>query len=191
MYKNLNADHSFAEEISCYEYLGKFYVIDGLKRVSVAKYMGLSTIRSQVIRILPMRTDAQEVVEYVEFLSHYRHTKLYQLQFTQKGYFEKLQVALGRKPGYRWSDTDRANFLRHWSVIEGAFRKSYEESLRITPADALVVLLNRYTYDQIISMDSWVLARIFQAFWKEMYTLSFPDAGKAEVIHSVEVLQTA
>lgn len=191
LYKNLNADHSFAEEISCYEYLGKFYVIDGLKRVSVAKYMGLSTIRSQVIRILPMRTDAQEVVEYVEFLSHYRHTKLYQLQFTQKGYFEKLQVALGRKPGYRWSDTDRANFLRHWSVIEGAFRKSYEESLRITPADALVVLLNRYTYDQIISMDSWVLARIFQAFWKEMYTLSFPDAGKAEVIHSVEVLQTA
>ena len=99
-------------------------------------------------------------------------------------------MALGRKPGYRWTDTDRANFLRHWSVIEGAFRKSYEESLRITPADALVVLLNRYTYDQIISMDSWVLARIFQAFWKEMYTLSFPDAGKAEVIHSVEVLQT-
>lgn len=125
LYKNLKADHVFAEEISCYEYLGKFYVVDGLKRVSVAKYMGLSTIRSQVIRILPMHTNAQEVVQYIEFLGHYRQTKLYQLQFTQKGYFEKLQVALGRKSGYRWSDTDRADFLRHWSVIEGAFRKSY------------------------------------------------------------------
>ena len=191
LYKKLNADHTFAEEVSCYEYLGRFYVLDGLKRVSVAKFMGVSTIRAQVVRFLPMHTEAQEVAQYLEFLNHYRHTKLYQLQFTQKGYFEKLQIALGRNPGYRWSDTDRANFLRHWPVIEGAFRRSYEESLRITPADALVVLLNRYTFDQIISMDSWVLARIFQAFWKEMYTLSFPDAGKAEVIHSVEVLQPA
>ena len=191
LYKKLNADKAFDEEINCYEYLGRFYVLDGLKRVSVAKFMGASIIRAQVTRILPMRTEAQEVAQYLEFLTHYRHTKLYQLQFTQKGYFEKLQMALGRNPGYRWSDSDRTNFLRHWTVIEGAFRKSYEESLRITPADALVVLLNRYTFDQIISMDSWVLARIFQAFWKEMYTLSFPDAGKAEVIQSVEVLQTA
>ena len=191
LYRKLNADHAFDEEINCYEYLGRFYVLDGLKRVSVAKFMGASIIRAQVTRILPMRTEAQEVAQYLEFLTHYRHTKLYQLQFTQKGYFEKLQMALGRNPGYHWSDSDRTDFLRHWTVIEGSFRKSYEEALRITPADALVVLLNRYTFDQIISMDAWVLTRIFQAFWKEMYTLSFPDADKAEVIQSVEVLQPA
>ena len=36
LYKNLNADHSFAEEISCYEYLGKFYVMMFMENLSDA-----------------------------------------------------------------------------------------------------------------------------------------------------------
>ena len=160
LYNEIKTEEAFSDEIFCYEYLGKFYVCDGLKRVSVAKVIGLDVIKAKVIRILPMRTDTQEVVVYFHFLHCYRLTKLYQLQFMQAGSFEKLQKALGRKSGYCWSEADRSRFLQHWPVIERAFRKSFDDSLRITAADALVVLLDRYSFDQIISMDSWMLARL-------------------------------
>ena len=191
LYNDIQTAGAFSDEIFCYEYLGKFYVCDGLKRVSIAKFIGLDAIKSKVIRILPVRTDSQEIVIYFHFLHCYRLTKLYQLQFTQAGSFDKLQKALGRKSGYCWSEADRSRFLQHWPVIERAFGKSYGDSLRITAADALVVLLERYSFDQIISMDSWVLARLFQACWKDLYTLSFPDKVAATSIQTVEVLQTA
>ena len=191
LYKQYGMNQSFDDAISCFEYLGKFYVRDGLKRVSVAKFAGSKIMDADVVRILPMRTESQEVVLYFDFLSIYRRTKLYQLQFTQKGFFDQLQTALGRRPGYYWTDADRNAFLGHWERIEEAFYKSYQDSLRITAADALVVLLGRYSFDQIISMEPWVLARIFQAFWKELYALSFPEENKSEVIHTIGILQTA
>lgn len=191
IYRAMLDTEETVDEIACFEYLGRFYVHDGVKRVSVAKFQGVSSMRAKVIRILPVLTDSQEIAVYFDFLNYYRLTKLYQIQFTQDGFFEKLQLALGRKSGYRWSDADRAGFLKYWPTIEFAFRKSFEESLRITAADALVVLLDRYSFEQIISMDSWVLARVFQSFWKEMYSLSFPEKGIAAIAQSVEVLQTA
>lgn len=52
LYKTFHADNKFAEEIDCYEYLGRFYVFDGLKRVSVVKYLGTPTVAAHVILIL-------------------------------------------------------------------------------------------------------------------------------------------
>ena len=72
----------------------------------------------------------------------------------------------------KWSDSDRTSFLTHWPKIERAFQSSFDNGLNITPADALVVLLEKYSFAQIIRMDSWVLARIFQTCWKDLYQLS-------------------
>lgn len=178
--------------IQCYEYLGKFYVVDGLKRVSVAKFIKEPTIRSQIIRIMPIRTDVRSVQLYFDFLFQFQMTRIYQLQFTQEGYFEKLQKALGYDPAYKWTDSDRSSFLAVWPKIEEAFYKSYEECLHITVADALVVLLEKYTFDQISRMQPWILARIFQVFWKELYTLSSPRFSvKANCLQPEKVLQTA
>lgn len=178
--------------IQCYEYLGKFFVVDGLKRVSVAKFIKAPTIRSKVIRIMPIRTDARSIQLYYDFLFQFQLTRMYQLQFTQEGYFEKLQTELGYDPEYKWTDTDRSRFLAVWPKIEEAFHKSYEESLRITAADALVVLLQKYSIDQIAQMPSWVLARIFQSIWKELYTLSFSSISvKESQLQQERVLQTA
>ena len=178
--------------VHCYEYLGKFFVVDGLKRVSVAKFSKASTIRSKVIRIMPIRTDARSIQLYYDFLFQFQLTRMYQLQFTQEGYFERFQTELGFDPEYKWTDSDRSRFLAVWPKIEEAFHKSYEESLRITAADALVVLLQKYSIDQIAQMPSWVLARLFQAIWKELYTLSFPNVSvKESKLQPERVLQTA
>lgn len=190
IYADFISNDCVCDEIRCLEYLGRFYVADGLKRVSVAKFHGAPILRSQVIRIMPIKTDSKEVELYYDFLFHFRLTRLYQLQFTQPGHFEKMQRAFGKTPTGKWSDSDRAAFLLYWPTIEKAFHKSYSDYLNITAADALVVLLDKYSYTQISRMEPWVLARVFQVSWKELYTLSFPGFS----IHgkkSSEKLQTA
>lgn len=192
IYRQYCSEEELSGHIRCYECLGKFYVSDGLKRVSVAKYQKVDVIRSQVIRLMPIRTESEAIQQYYDFLFHFRLTRLYQLQFTQQGFFEKFQASLGNEPTYKWTDADRSGFLAIWPKIEYAFHKSFEDDLRITAADAMVVLLEKYPFEQIAQMESWVLARIFQALWKELYTLCYPDFTlNSKSRKSVEVLQTA
>ena len=170
-----------SKEICCLEYFGKFYVVDGLQEVSVAKYSGTYQIKSHVTRILPVKTESSMVEHYYDFLGQYDLTNLYQLQFTQPGYFEKLQSALDKEVTMKWSDSDRTSFLTHWPKIERAFQSSFDNGLNITPADALVILLEKYSYSQLIRMDSWVLARIFQTCWKDLYQLSYANRIESEM----------
>lgn len=192
IYLRYSRGESMPGIVQCYEYLGKFYVVDGLKRVSVAKVRKEPVISSRVIRIMPIRTDTRSVQLYYDFLYQFQMTRMYQLQFTQEGFFEKLQKAFGNDPAHKWTDSDRSRFLAVWPKIEEAFNKSYEECLHITAADAMVVLLEKYTVDQISRMQPWILARIFQVFWKELYTLSSPRFSvKVNSLQPKKVLQTA
>ena len=187
-YQALRGQES-SKEICCLEYLGKFYVVDGLQEVSVAKYSGTYQIKSHVTRILPIKTESSTVEHYYDFLVQFDLTNLYQLQFTQPGYFEKLQSALNKQASAEWTDTDRSKFLMHWPKIERAFQKSFDNCLNITSADALVVLLDKYSFTQLIGLDSWVLARIFQASWKDLCRLS--HANRAEADSNMGTLYTA
>lgn len=191
LYQEFLSDKGPLTAIRCYEYLGRFYVDDGAKRVSVLKHHGAATVSAQVIRIMPTCTQEENVQCYYEFLRHFRMTRLYQVSFTRPEHFAKLQAALGHEANYRWNDTDRYGFLFHWQTIETAFQRAYEGYLSITAADALVILLETYTYHQIIKMPVWVLTRVFQVHWRRMYELSFPGLplGKKErklsgVLHS-------
>ena len=140
---------------------------------------------------LSMPADIKEVKLCSDFLLQYHYTKLNQIHFTQPGFFEKFQIALDHNPTYRWTDADRDEFLRVWTKIESAFQKSYDNTLSISAADALVVLLERFSFDRIAAMDSWIIARMFQAHWKELYQLSFPETVAVETKHTVGILQTA
>ena len=54
--------------IIAYEYLNKFYVQEGNKRVSVLKYYEAVTIPGTVTRLVPARDDTLENKIYYEFL---------------------------------------------------------------------------------------------------------------------------
>lgn len=191
LYRVLLSNADFDKPISCYEYLGKFYVCDGMKRVSAAKYHRTACLRAQVIRILPLNAASREVSLYYDFLYQYRFTKLYQLQFTQPGFYEELQTGLGLRAMHRWSDSDRAYFLAHWPRIEEAFHKSYDGMLLITAADALVILMRKYSFDTITSMESWILPRVFQALGKELYALSLSVKSAMDEESEMAVPQSA
>ena len=50
-----------SDPIKVYEYLNRFYVVEGNKRVSVLTHVGAYSIRAEVIRILPKR-DTKTVI---------------------------------------------------------------------------------------------------------------------------------
>lgn len=191
LYQVLLSDADFDKPISCYEYLGKFYVCDGMKRVSAAKYHSVACLRAQVIRILPLNAVSREVSLYYDFLYQYRFTKLYQLQFTQPGFYDELQTELGLRATHRWSNSDRAYFLAHWPRIEEAFHNSYDGMLLITAADALVILMRKYSFEKIISMEFWILPRVFQALGKELYVLSLSVKSAMDEESEMAVPQSA
>ena len=153
--------------------------------------MGIAMIQAQVVRVMPVKTDSIEVQRYYEFLARYQLTGLYQLQFTQPGCFEEIGRAFGKRTAEEWSGADQTAFLKIWPKVENAFRSSYADYLPITAADAFAVLLRRFSLHQLMRMDTWILARVFQANWKELYSLNQTDAMMQPKETCLQVLQTA
>ena len=92
-------EEGIRDPIKAYEFMNKFYVEEGNKRVSVLKYFDVDSIPGYVTRIIPKRTDDLENKIYYEFLDFYNLTKINYIYFTKEGSFEKLIELVGKKPG--------------------------------------------------------------------------------------------
>ena len=164
-------EEGIRDPIRCYEYLGRFYVQEGNKRVSVMRYFGAVTIPGYVIRILPVHVPTTEILCYYEFVHNYPLTKLYQLQFTRLGSFLKLQAALGYEADHAWTDEERRQFLSAFFRFDTAFRKLGGEKLEATSADALLVWLGVYPFGSICDLSMADLTKSLQAVWQDVKAL--------------------
>ncbi len=63
-----HVDEGIRDPITCYEYMGRFYVQEGNKRVSVLKYFDASSITGNVTRVVPQYSDDPAVQMYYEFM---------------------------------------------------------------------------------------------------------------------------
>ena len=84
------SEEGIREPIICYEYLGKFYVQEGNKRVSVLRYFDAPRIPGVIKRIMPTDTRTPEAKAYLEFLEFYEKAGIYDIQFRQPGDYGKL-----------------------------------------------------------------------------------------------------
>ena len=162
------SDEGIRDPITCYEFLGRFYVLEGNKRVSVLKYFGASTIPGNVIRIMPQESDSPEVMAYREFLEYYPQTKLYQIYFTRLGSFQKLQVALGFEPDHVWTDEERRSVLSGYFYFESAFQKMGGDTLCATAADALLEWMKIYSFDMLKTLPVSDLTHSLEAIWSDI-----------------------
>ena len=164
-------DEGIHDPIRCFEYLGRFYVQEGNKRVSVMKYFGARSITGYVIRILPTYSQAEEVQCYYEFLHYYPLTGLYSLQFTRLGSFPKLQVALGFDLDHSWTEEERRRFSAAFFRFEREFVKHSDRAEGLNVADALLVWLKVYTFAQLRDMTAAELTKSMQAVWPDIAAL--------------------
>lgn len=172
LYMEHLSDQGLRDPICCYEYFGQFYVIDGKKRVSVLKINGMSTVQATVIRILPAKSDDLKTRCYYEFLQTFEKTRLYQIAFSGTGRADAFLRAIGYDPNHIWSESDRYSFLFTWHSFEHAVKNALGDSLNITTADAVSVLLQKYTYSGLRKMYPWTLTRLMGEAWFDLYQIS-------------------
>ncbi len=167
-------DEGIREPIKCYEYLGRFYVQEGNKRVSVLKSYDAPTIPGYVIRVIPAYSQDPAIQVYYEFMQFYQLSGLYQVYFTTRGSFAKLQAALGYEPDHVWTAAERQRFLSGFSFFKEAFVKLGGNNLQVTPAGALLVWLRVYSFDDLKTQSSSELLKNLTAIWSDIKVLDKP-----------------
>ena len=168
-------DEGIRDPIRCFEYLGRFYAQEGNKRVSVLKSYDAPTIPGYVIRVIPAWSDDPAVRAYYDFMDSYRLTGLYRVYFSRPGSFAKLQAALGFEADHVWTADEKQHFVAGFTYFRDAYRKQGGDELEITAADALLVWLRVYKFEQLWSLSATDLSKAVAAVWPDVKLLSAPD----------------
>lgn len=170
------------DPIIAYEYMNQFYVLEGNKRVSVLKYFHADSIEGTVTRLVPHETDTKENRIYYEFMDFYRESQINYLRFTDTGSFPKLQEAVGKKPGEKWTDDEKIDFKSFYTQFSEIFRTKKGESLGITAADGLLFYLSLYPYDTVKGKSREQLRLDIDKLWENLPILSEESRTNASVV---------
>lgn len=168
-------EEGIREPIKAYEYMNKFYVLEGNKRVSVAKYFDVDSIPGTVIRIVPKRTNEKENVIYYEYMDFYNVSKVNYLYMSKVGNFPKLQAALGKEQGEMWSDEDRENSSSVFYRFQMEYRARGGDKLSITEGDAFLAFLGVYGYEELLEKTTSELNDLVGKTWEEFLLLEAED----------------
>jgi len=163
-------DEGIRDPIRCYEYMGRFYVQEGNKRVSVLKSYGAHAVPGHVIRVVPAVSEESRI--YYEFLQFYPLIGIYQLQFTRPGSFVRLQAAMGCDTDHKWTQDERRRFLSGFTYFRDAFRKRGGDTLPITAADALLVWLEFYPFEDLKRTTAAELLKSLNSVWPDVKLLA-------------------
>lgn len=165
------------EPIKAYEYMNKFYVLEGNKRVSVMKYYDAATIPGTVIRLLPKRTEEKENKIYYEFVDFYEGSKINYIWFSEEGSFPKMLEAVGKKPGEEWTTEERGQFSSTYTRFLKEYRANGGDKLPITPGDAFLAFVKIYGYKDLDDLSTTELKNLVAKTWEEFHLL-----GKEDVV---------
>ena len=161
-------EEGIRDPIKAYEYLNRYYVEEGNKRVSVLKFFEADTIQADVIRILPERNGSEEAAWYFEYVDFYAWSKVNFLEFSKPGSYVRLQRALGKAPGEAWTEEDR----RGLSTAYYYFRQAYEslggKRLTSTVGDAMLAYIDVYGYRDLHGKSAAEIKKSAARVWEEI-----------------------
>ena len=159
------------EPVKAYEYMNKFYILEGNKRVSVMKYYDAVSIPGEVIRIIPPRTKEKENRIYFEFLDFYEVSKVNYIWFSNTGSFGKLLTVMKKKPDEVWTEEERLLFSSVYSRFLGEYTARGGKELSITPGDAFLSFVTLYGYQAVCDKTMSELKNLVAKSWEEFTLL--------------------
>ena len=162
--------------IIAYEFLNKFYVQEGNKRVSVLKYFDAVKIAGTVTRLIPERNDSLENRIYYEFLDFYKLSKVNDVHFSRLGSYAKLQTLVCKASGESWTDDDRLSFSAFYTMFRQQFLALGGGGLDLTAGDAMLVYLSVYRYADACESTPSQMKQNLEKLWDEVKVLTEPQA---------------
>ena len=164
------AQEGIRDAIKVYEYMHRFYVLEGNKRVSVSKYGGSEYILADVIRILPEKSDSKDVKAYYEYLDFYRLTKNINIVLTEPGGYEKLASLLGQDLANEWPEKLVTDLKAAFFI----FRKKCMSVLNVTPdftmGDAFLIYISIFPMMSLFSDPDEQIVRNIKNAREELLT---------------------
>ncbi len=158
------------DAIKVYEYMHKFYVLEGNKRVSVSKYGGSEFILADVIRIIPRKSDSKEVKAYYEYLDFYRLTKNLHIIISEPGGYEKLASLLGQDLINEWPEQLVTDLKSAFFI----FRKKCMSVLNVSPeftmGDAFLIYISIFPMKTLFTDPDEQIVQNIQSARKELLT---------------------
>lgn len=166
-----HVEEGIREPIKAYEYMHKFYVVEGNKRVSVMKYFGAVSIQGHVTRIVPKPTDSKENKIYYEFMDFYQVAPINYIWFTGEGSYDKLQEAVGKAPEERWTEEELLEFSSVYTRFSAEYKAKGGGKLNIALGDAFLAFITLYDYDVIAQKTTSELQELIGKSWEEFVIL--------------------
>ena len=156
------------DPIKAYEYMNRFYVEEGNKRVSVLKFFGAISISANVIRIMPERNGDKRVELYYEFVNFYKLSQLNQIEFTKPGSYAEFQRMMGKAPDEVWSDEERSRFTTAYYYFRQAYETLGGRKLPTTVGDAMLAYMKVYGYQELCSKTPSEIKQSVAKVWEEI-----------------------
>lgn len=158
------------DPIKVYEFMNRFYVVEGNKRVSVLKFYGADKIAAYVTRKVPVASEDLDIKLYYEFMKFNEATGFNTVEFTRLGKANKLLERVGAE--IPWDEKAKEDFRG----VHFRFSKAYEQCggkhLPITVGDALATFLKVYSYEEVLKMSVQEFNSSVSKCWKEFLVLT-------------------
>ena len=172
-------DTGITDPITCFEYLGDFYVQEGNKRVSVLRHFGSPRIPGNVKRILPPRSEEPRIRAYYEFLDFYKLTKLYEIQFRRPGDYGKLLSCVGKTPEETWTEEERRTFRSYYYYFMEAFL-AQKDTADVLPEEALLLWLELYPFRDLGRLTVAQLKKTLKDLWEDVRSVTTVNSVKVQ-----------
>lgn len=156
---NYHIEEGIAEPIKVYEYLNRFFVVEGNKRVSVLKFVKATSVNGYVTRLIPKRDPSNKVnCIYYEFMDFYKVTGINTIWFSNEGSFSELLDYMNKYNGKNTILLDDNKYKVFIVNIYRPFRELYlqlgGDKLNITTGDALLTFLKIYGIPEEITEEN-------------------------------------
>ncbi len=158
------------DPIVVYEFMNRYYVVEGNKRVSVLKYFKADSIHAYVTRKIPKLSEDEDVKLYYEYMKFNEATHLNTVEFTRLGKAEQLLVHVGQPTP--WDEETKEEFDRVIFHFSKAFEARGGNKLPITIGDAMVAFMNVYGYEKMREMSRQEMESNITKCWSEFVVLT-------------------
>lgn len=161
-------NHGIDDPILVYEYLNRFYVQEGNKRVSVMKFLGAYNITASVIRLLPRRSESPEIRLYYEFLDFYRLTANYGIRFTEEGKYTRLLEAMNIAADKPLNKEEQKSFCRISELFSYVFNACFANAKNLSISDAFLKYVELFSYTAVKERGESQMREDFRKFNDEL-----------------------
>ena len=184
---DIQVTEGYRDPVIVTEFMHRFYVQEGNKRVSVLKFLDAPTVSAKVTRLYPGTWDSVESRLYGEFCAFWRVCPLYEIEFSREGSYETLAKMLGQNLIEKWPQK-KVDYLRHtFLLFKRAYLRAGGDHLDITPADAMLVYLNVYNQDRLLDTPTDIVVNRLCKIWRELVIAGKNDEDKVDLVEAPSV----